>query len=177
MSNLATTESPPNCQTSGYAGFLRLDSSGSPCLGRMMPAATLLRTRSGQDLPPNLGMQPPQAVYCNCTLGRACVSLASGNQSSDSRSPCRCPLFPQTPSKHLQSPGAWGSARPALNPPPLSLASTYAETSFPFRIPAGAMAFASLPPTVNTSKNQVPVAPRAQDSTTHVLRDLPGEIS
>lgn len=46
-------------------------------------------------------MQPPQAVYCNCTLGRACVSLASGNQSSDSRSPCRCPLFPQTPSKHL----------------------------------------------------------------------------
>ncbi|KAH0520984.1 Coiled-coil domain-containing protein 170 [Microtus ochrogaster] len=59
-------------------------------------------------------------------------------------------------------------AGPALSPPPLSaMAGAYAETTFPFRIPAGAMAFTSLPPTMNRFQF---LRGRAPDGTTHVVR-------
>lgn len=140
-------------------------------------------------MPPKTQACSHQATDCNHTLGRGYVSLASENWSSDSRGhvyvlpphPAHS-IVPQAPLP--QNPGAWRPARPALSPPPRSaMAGAYAETTFPFRIPAGAMALTSLPPTMNTSKknkNQVPGPsararpgqhnPRAQSS-------LPGKCS
>lgn len=54
------------------------------------------------------------------------------------------------------------------------MAGAYAETTFPFRIPAGAMAFTSLPPTMNRFQS---LRGRAPDGTRPTWsEEPPGEI-